>query len=210
MNIAILGITGGVGTALAEQALAAGHHVIGIARRPEAVTLQHKALEIKRGAADDVPTLTAAIAGCEVVVSAVGTGGLRSASKPTTLYSTAAQSLTVAMTAAGVKRIVAVSAGSVEPTPNWPLIYRLIIHRILKNMADDMIRMETIIRAAGCCYLFVRPAGLSDKPHTGIYRTEPNVTPKGGIRIGRADLADYMLKRIEADDYQHEAVGLAE
>jgi len=35
---------------------------------------------------------------------------------------------------AGVSKLVAVSAGGINPDKDWPLVYKLIIHRMLREM----------------------------------------------------------------------------
>jgi putative NADH-flavin reductase len=210
MRLAILGITGGVGMELARQALDKGHPVVGVSRHPDAFALRHPQLTMKAGAAEDEASIVAALAGCEVAVSAVGSGGLLQARKPTTLYSRTARSILAAGKAHGFSRVVCVTAGGIVERADWPFVYRRIIHPMLRNMYGDMKRMEDAIRSAGVRFLFARPAALADGPRTGKYRTEVDVTPAGGRRIRRADVADYVLGRIEADDYRADAIGLAE
>lgn len=209
MRIAIVGVTGGVGSALAQQALAQHHEVVGVARRPEAVSLSHPRLHLKAGSAEQAASLAAALPGCDVVVSAVGTGGLLQARKPTTLYSTLAESLLPAMQAGGVERVIAVTAGGIVESPDWPWFYRLIIHPMLREMYVDMNRMEQRIRQAGVRHLFVRPVRLIPGRRRRRYRIEPERTPPKGFLISRADVADYILRRIEADDYVSGGVGIA-
>jgi len=209
MRIAILGCTRGVGAELLAQALEAGHEVVAIARRPEAIVTRHERLRVCRGSAEDAGSLAEAIAGTEAVVCAVGAGGLRESRKPTTLYSTAAASLVEAMKRSGVPRLVAVTAGGVVPSPDWPWFYRRIIHPMLREMYRDMERMESIIRASGVRHLFVRPARLTGGRRTGVYRATADIMPPGGSRISRADVADYILRRLSAGDFEREAFGIA-
>lgn len=49
LKIAVVGATGGTGHALVENALAAGHAVVAVARRPEAVKIQNLRLDVRRG-----------------------------------------------------------------------------------------------------------------------------------------------------------------
>lgn len=71
MKLVVFGVTGGTGRQVVEQALAVGHTVTAVARRPEAITLQHKRLTVIRGDVLEAETLPQAIAGQDVVISAV-------------------------------------------------------------------------------------------------------------------------------------------
>lgn len=53
MKLTVFGGTGRTGQLVVEQALAAGHEVIVLARNPEKVAIQHPALEIVQGDVQD-------------------------------------------------------------------------------------------------------------------------------------------------------------
>lgn len=59
-----------------------------------------------------------------------------------------------------------------------------------------MARMEQAVRCSSLAYTIVRPGYLTNGPQTGVYRTRVELTPSGGWRVSRADLADYMLKAL--------------
>ena len=109
---------------------------------------------------------------------------------------------------AGVNKLVAVSAGGINPDKDWPFVYKFIIHRMLNEMYVDMHRMEDIVKASGLKHLFVRPVRLVQGGMTGKYRTAIEVTPPKGMNISFGDVAHYMFSRIEADDYQSGGVGI--
>ncbi len=71
-RLVVFGATGGTGRALVEQALAAGHTVTAVARRPEAVGLQHARLTVLAGDVLTPASLEPAIAGHDAVLSALG------------------------------------------------------------------------------------------------------------------------------------------
>lgn len=73
-NIAIIGASGFVGSALLKEALNRGHRVTAIVRNPEKITLNHPNLTIKKGdvmIADSVEDL---LKGCDTVISAFNPG----------------------------------------------------------------------------------------------------------------------------------------
>ncbi len=209
MQIGIWGVTGGVGSNLAQVALEKNHRVVGIARNPAKVKIQHPNLIVKSSSSTDIDAMTKALKGCDVAVSTIGGGGFGQMRKPTSVYSDSAKTMLAAMRANGMDRIIAVTAGGIVEQDDWPWYYRNIVHPMLKEMYNDMHRMEDTIKSASVRHLFVRPVGLTDGNRTGIYRTREELTPPKGARISRADVADYILKRIEADDYTSGGIVIA-
>src|SRR5262245_24064602 len=115
MKIVVFGAQGGIGTHVVEQALTAGHEVTAIVRRPSAMTLQHKRLEIMQGDVLDAASFQAAVVGKDAVVSALGVRNRA----PTTVYSQGVANIIQAMGAAGVRRLICVSASGLDPGPLW-------------------------------------------------------------------------------------------
>jgi putative NADH-flavin reductase len=77
MNILIIGGTRGIGLEVAKQALEAGHRVTLLARHPEKTPLSHPNLRIEKGDAFHPEDVRRAVAGQDVVVSALGIGPTR-------------------------------------------------------------------------------------------------------------------------------------
>jgi putative NADH-flavin reductase len=209
MQITVLGVSGGVGGQFTKLALQKGHQVIGVTRHPESVTLAHPGLKVVRGDVSDPDSLISALQGSRAAVCAVGSGGLLQARKPTRLYSTTARTLLTAMETNGVSRLLAVTAGGIVPNKDWPWFYRLLIHPMLREMYADMHRMEDLIKVTAIRHLFIRPVRLVAGEPTGKYRVANEITPAGGFLIRQGDVADYLVKRLEADDYQSGGIGIA-
>jgi hypothetical protein len=55
----------------------------------------------------------------------------------------------------------------------------------------------------------VRPLALTNGPFTGRYRIVTEGLPPGGIRIARADVADFMLRLATTDDHLNCAPAIA-
>jgi putative NADH-flavin reductase len=210
MKITILGITGGTGGELSKQALARGHEVIGLVRRPETFLQNHPKLRVVQGSVEQEEAMHHVAVGAEVIVCAIGANGFRASMQPTTLYSTAARHMVKAAKKAGVERLVAITSGGVLDDSEAVWWYRRLLKPLLQPLYEDMIRLEAILREASARHLLVRPTYLQNGAATNQYRTRSEKTPANGIRVRRADVAEYMLKRIEADDYQREAVGISQ
>ncbi len=209
MNVTIFGATGGVGTHLLRDCLAAGHSVRALVRDPTKIPRDLEAAQVEPlvGDARDPADVAAAIAGSEIVFSALGGDDL----KETTLYSVGGGNIVDAMERSGPKRLIVVTSGGVEREPNANFIQRtLVFGGILKNVLTDMRRMEERITASSLAWTIVRPTRLMDDPATGNYRAVERYMPKGAARINRADVAGFMLKAAADDATIGKIIALAE
>lgn len=212
MNVVVFGGTGGTGGRVIAQALAAGHRVRAVVRRPEALKLRHEGLSVHPGNVLELASFASILSGQDAVLSALGTGTSR---RPTTLYSEGTRNLMQAMRAAGVGRLVAVTAGGFVANPDDGLLLayavKPLIGRILKEPYADMMRMEAAVRQSDRDWTVVRPARLTDGPPRGRYRTvigETGSVP-GGLRISRADLAGFMITTLADRHTFKQVVGIA-
>lgn len=117
------------------------------------------------------------------------------------------------MDAAGVRRLVVVSAAPVGPVPrDEPLFGKLalgVVKVVLKPVYDDLARMEEELARSGAHWTAVRPPQLVDRPVTGVYRTVIDGNPRAGSKIGRADVAHAMLAMVDDPAVVKRAVGVA-
>ncbi|BCJ38539.1 hypothetical protein Athai_60420 [Actinocatenispora thailandica] len=72
MRITIFGANGRTGRLLVTQALAAGHRVTAVTRRPDTFPLRHDDLEVAAADVLDGPAVDAVVAGREAVLSTLG------------------------------------------------------------------------------------------------------------------------------------------
>ncbi len=197
-TLTIFGATGGTGRELVQQALAAGHRVTALVRRPEALALAHPRLDVRRGDVLDLADVTAAITGSDLVYSALGAHGRG----PTTLVSAGVTNILRGMQTAGVRRLGVVSASGLGDGAGQPwhvrLFMRQVLQRLLREPFADLLRMESIVQASDLDWTIYRPPRLTLGPRTGRYRVAVGRPLPRGYTIARADLADCMLTR--ADD----------
>ena len=211
MNIVVFGPTGGTGMEVVAQALAAGHAVTAVARRPEAVTTKHPNLRAVKGDVLEPATLTKVLEGADAVVSALGS---HSGRQPTDVYSRGMKNIHEAMNAAGVRRVVALSAVPVSRPEEKGFVDRYIAHPLLglffKGSYDDLRRMEADLREAqDIQWTVLRPPRLTNKPATGQYRMAVESQLKRAEDISRADLAAAMLKVIDDQSLFHKVAVVA-
>jgi len=210
VKLTVLGSTGGTGRLLVQQALAAGHEVTAVARRPEAVDAAGSGLRVVAGDLRDPASLREGLAGAEAVLSAVGS---RAAREPTTLYSEGIASLLAAMVEARVRRLVVVSAAPVAPDGEKTTIDQYLLHPIIRRffgpVYDDMARMEQVLRASTCDWTVLRPPRLTDGPTTHRYRTAVDARLPGARSVSRGDLAAAMLAAVDDRSLIGHAVAIA-
>jgi uncharacterized protein len=115
MNVALIGATGFVGTAIFNEALSRGHTLLAIARHPEKVKA-HEHLIVKAGDVYDTEALASLIRGWDAVISAFNPGW-----KNPNLYADQVKgttSIIAAIKKAGVRHMLWVGgAGGLEVKP---------------------------------------------------------------------------------------------
>ncbi len=197
MKVVVFGATGATGLEIVKSAAKLGHTVVAAARRPEAIEAP-EGVTTMRMDLDDEASLRDAMRGCDVVVSAVGTGGLSAARKPTTLYSTGTRALRSAMRKEGVKRIIVLSSGGVEEEAGAPWFYNNILRRYVMNTYLDMARMEAILEesAEEIEFTSVRLTYLGNWG-SKQYIVGDRTLGKGAFKISYEDAGMFVAKEIE-------------
>jgi putative NADH-flavin reductase len=194
VNVIVFGSNGGIGRNVVEQALAAGHTVTAVARRPESVSIQHRHLTVQRGDVLDPASIAPLFVGQDAVVSAIGT----ESRGPTVLYSDGIGNILQAMQPAGARRLLCISATGLDPGPliqRW--IAKAVLWRLLHGMYTDLVCMEERVKSSSVNWTIIRPPRLTDKPHTGRYVASHNQHLPSAWVISRADLADYIVKHLD-------------
>ncbi len=208
-NIAVLGANGGIGQQVVNLALKHGHNVTAILRTPSKLTIVHPNLKIVKGDIMKPETLEKHLYDKDAVISTIGKNSL----KETTLYSQGNKSLLSIMEKTNTDRVFFISAAGIEINPSFgffmKLIVRYVLQRILKNMFADLVRMERIVKDSNQNWTIIRPPQLTNNPYTGHYRFSINSFLKKGLKISRADLADFIIKNIANESIYQKTVEVA-
>lgn len=221
MKLTVIAATGGVGEQVLEQALAAGHEVTAVARNPGRLPVTPARVVAADLAAADLSVLLGAVAGADAVLSGLGP---RSKAEAGVAWR-GTRAMTQVMDAAGVRRIVVVSAAPVGTvaSPDRPhpprrgpgdgFVLGNVAYPILRaafggNYAD-LAQMEDVLRDSDLDWTSVRPVRLTSRPLTGRYRTAVGRTVRRGLFISRADVAHCMLRAVTEPETYRQTVGIA-
>jgi uncharacterized protein YbjT (DUF2867 family) len=206
MRILVIGGSRGIGRAVCQVAVANGHVVRAMSRRgrlPEGVG---RACEAVSGDARNAADVARALDGIDVVVQVLGVPpSLDLILKPVTLFSEATRVLLPEMTKAGVKKLVAVTGfGAGDSHESINILQRLPFKMIFKRAYADKSIQETLIAKSDLEWLIVRPGVLMNWPASGKYSVLSRPSEwRNGI-VARANVADFIVKRIEANALNRE------
>jgi uncharacterized protein YbjT (DUF2867 family) len=205
LTLALFGSTSGVGRLVLDQALAAGHRVRALARRPEA--LAATAAHVVAGDVLDAAAVDATLDGADVVVVCLGAP----AGSKARIRERGTALIVQRMHARGLRRIVALSVlgvGDSYPTLRW-LEKFLVFPLYLQRAVDDHAEQERVLASSGLDWTALRPPHMSDEAGTGA----PAVgfagdEPLPNYTVARADVAQALLQTAVAGSWSGRAVGV--
>jgi len=211
MNIVVFGANGQTGQLLTKQALAGGHAVTAVARRPEAFPLQSARLQVMPGDVFDLASVEQAVSGQDAVLSTLGVPFTR---KPITVYSQGMAHILEAMNRYGVRRLACISSSATGGDHDTgggfifdKVLQPIVISTIGRTTYADMARMETLVMNSDLDWVIVRPSGLFNTPVVTDYQVAE--TQIRGQFTSRTDLADFMLKQVTHDQYLRKIMAIA-
>jgi uncharacterized protein YbjT (DUF2867 family) len=185
VTLAVTGATGFVGARLLERALAAGHRVRALARRPQP---PREGVEWVAGALEDEASLAALCSGASAVIHAAGVLKARDAAGFEAGNVAGTRAMLAAAEAAGVERFVHVSSlAAREPG--------------LSQYGASKARSEARVNVSGLPHAIVRPPavyGPGDRETLELFRMARRglvlLPPPGRLSLIHADdLADLLL-----------------
>lgn len=205
-RILVIGASRGIGLAVCNAAARGGHKVRAMSRRGTASAESAKLIEPFAGDALKPDDVRRALEGIDVVVQALGVPpSLDLVLRPVTLFSSATRVLLPAMKTAGVQKLVCVTGfGAGDSKAAINIFQRLPFKALLQNAYNDKTVQEELVVASDLDWLIVRPGVLTNFVASGNYQvlTAPD-TWRNGV-IARADVADFIVKRISDDHLKRE------
>jgi putative NADH-flavin reductase len=200
MKIAVFGATGGTGKNIVEQALAAGHDVVAVARRPEAITTKHARLTVAKADVSDAAAVGAALAGVDAAISAIGPA---SNTKPGTVISDATRNILAGCAQHGVNRFVLESGIMMSDGSELSWFARVgvkLFSSLLPKLKADKKIAEDAVRASALEWVIVRPPALNHSAKKGGYvlAERASITPTKAM--AHADVAEGLLRAATSPD----------
>jgi putative NADH-flavin reductase len=208
MKLAIFGATGRTGQHLLRLALKEGHQVTVLVRDPAKLTEKSDRLTVVQGSLKDADCLDRVVKGADAVLSALGPAN----NQPTFDISQGMQAILTAMRVNGVKRLIVSAGAGVGDPDDAPKLFNRLINVLLKATSryvyEDMLKTVALVRESGLDWTVVRVPMLTDDPATA--QVKVGMVGKGmGPRISRADMADFMLKQVKADQFLRKAPAIS-
>jgi putative NADH-flavin reductase len=195
MKLAIFGGTGRTGLLLVRQALEKGYEVSALARVPSKLGIQNDRLTIIPGDVTNGKAVAHTLTGTDAVLSVLGPAG----NAPTLTVSRGMEHIVADMQMQGIRRLIVTAGAGVSDSLDAPGLFNhgmsFLLRLMAKNVLADMSKMVNEVRASNLDWTVVRLPMLTDEPYTGQVRA--GYVGKGtGPRIGRADIANFMLEQI--------------
>jgi len=191
-KVLVAGATGQTGKLIVSELQASGYEVRALVRDPaKARQVLGDKVEIVQGDIKDPATLTAAVAGTDAVISAVGARGAKGPDRPEAIDYQGVKNLVDAAAAARSRQFILVSSRSVTQ-PDNPL------NKMFGNVLIWKLKGEDALRASGVPYTVVRPGGLSNAAGGDKdVILEQGDTVKAQTIIARADVARICVEALK-------------
>lgn len=207
MRVIVFGASGRTGSELVRQALERGHHVTAFIRgRVEQHGVWHVRLRVMPGNVLDAASVAAAIpVGTEAdAVVFLALGARRGEPKGHSLLREGTANVLAAMRAAGVSRIVSMSAASFRDARDPPPLLRqrlllALMTALTPDEVADAAGQLQLLRGSGTRWTIVRVPALADGLPTGSY--ECGYFALANEHVRRADVAACMIACAENNLY---------
>jgi putative NADH-flavin reductase len=192
LRIAVLGASGATGGLVSAAGLARGHRIVALTRRAGTVAPAAGLSEAVWPDVSDGGALRDALTGVDVVISALG----GAPTGPTSVCTDAIRSVVPAMAAAGVSRLIVVSAHGVLESHDGSLYVRAAWAGVGEKLKDKET-MEPLITESALDWTIVRPPALTNSRASGKYRVGGRLPIRLWHSVGRADLAAFLIGEAE-------------
>jgi uncharacterized protein YbjT (DUF2867 family) len=205
MNVAIVAASGMTGTELIEQALAAGHNVIGLARTPENIKSNDPRVTKRRGDAFDEASIVEGLEGADAVITSVGKRDLFD--KRYKLSTVAHAAVLKGMHKHNIKRLLVISSTGAPPLKRDGLRRNIYLFLRRKYYAD-MYQMEQQVMDSGLDVTVVRAPYLVEGGADGDYFVEEQENYPVGIKITRANLAHFLINELDKSEWNKRVIAV--
>lgn len=202
-TIALFGGTGQTGKAFLAQVLEKGYAVQALVRTPSKIDTTSPRLKVIQGDVLEAEDVSRTVAGSDVVVSLFG----HVKGSPQWLQTEGTRHIVNAMHQHKVRRIISLSGGGLPFEKDQPKFADKLIRGLMKltvpHILEDAIHHAEVLKESGLDWTIVRGPRLTNEPQKGHYRVGW-VGVNASTKIGRADLANFIIKLVEDPQYDHQ------
>lgn len=192
-RITVFGGTGMTGRLVVELALKRGNRVTALVRTRAKLGELADKVDVIEGDATDPVAVDKAVAGSGAVLSALG----HVKGSPRDLETAALRKIVASMKKSNVRRLVVLSSSVVADPSDKPTLGQRLASWLVKafrsEVYHDSLAKALVVRDSGLEWTIVRASILTNGPPTGRYRVG-RMGSGAGVRVSRADAADFMLK----------------
>ena len=203
-KIALFGATGKTGREFLEKALEKGYKIKALVRDPGKLKTLHKNLEVIKGDVLNKEDVMKCIEGTDMTVSLFG----HVKGSPEWLQTDGTKNILEAMKGHEVPRIISLSGGGLpfpeKDQPKFPdKMIRFIMKLAVPKILNDAIEHAKVLKESDLKWTIVRGPRLTNEPEKGEYRVGW-VGVNASTKIGRPDLADFILRLVEDESYDYQ------
>jgi putative NADH-flavin reductase len=206
MKVAIVAASDQTGTQLIEQALAAGHEVIGLARTPENIKSDDPRVTKRRGDAFDAQSIIDGLEGADAVITSVGKRDLFD--KRYNLSTAAHEAVIAGMRKHNISRLLVISSTGAARIKRDG-IQRNIYLFLRRKYYADMYQMELQVMSSGLDVTVLRAPYLVDEGVPGKYHVIEEENYPVGINITRSNLANFLVNELENRQWDNRVIAVA-
>jgi putative NADH-flavin reductase len=214
MKVLVIGGSRGIGSKVAQEALAKGHKVTVFSRKPKALNLEHPNLYLRAGNVLDSASLQKVVKNHEAVICALGLPTLKAIGLPflkrSYVLSRGTQNILAAMEANNIQRFICVTAiGTGESIKKCTPVNRLVLTYGLRWLFKEKNRQEQLIKNSNLKkWTIIRPTALTNGRKKGCLK---NGIKKYGIltQISRADVASAIVGMLDGKNSNQKALILS-
>jgi len=203
-TIALFGATGKTGKEFLRKATAEGYKVKALVRDGNKLLPQPENVIVVEGDVLNKQDVSKTAEGTDIIVSLFG----HVKGSPEWLQTNGTKNIVDSMNKYGIERIISLSGGGLpfpeKDQPKFPdKMIRFIMKIAVPKILNDAIKHHEVLEKSGLQWIIVRGPRLTEEPEKGTYRVGW-VGVNASTKIGRADLADFILKQVEKTDFNYQ------
>lgn len=209
-RVALFGGTGKLGRHIVEHAISRGYHLKVLVDNPDKLkTNGHQDIEVVKGDVLNYEDVLKAVEGTDAVISVIGHSLKNLKDSPEMLQRDATKNIVRAMEESKVDKVITLSGRALpfrikdEPKLYPDKFSRFKMKVFVPKVIEDAEAHHRVLRKSKATWIIVRGAKFTDDPLKRRYRIGW-VGKNSGRKIGRQDLAHFIVKQIPKDSFNYQ------